>query len=157
LAGLLAYPGCRCLPSSQMTKSGFRSSTTRIANCNWDLQLRVQLRFCTGFPFHHVPETGTLEPKFEGKDKEKDFTNARIVHWFFVFVEKDNEEVGSWKQEAERRRKTDVRSKKHEVRRLLTGNRNIILLSELSGYHCIYVVIVIVEDFKDINVQFCIS
>jgi len=32
------------------------SSTTQIAQGNWNLQLRVQLRFLTGFPINPVHE-----------------------------------------------------------------------------------------------------
>jgi len=47
LAGLLARLVFRCLPIRQIPDSGEVSE-----NFHKGLQLRVQLRFLTGFPFH---------------------------------------------------------------------------------------------------------
>lgn len=47
LAGLLAHLTFRCLPMRSKTHSGEGSE-----NFHKGLQLRVQLRFLTGFPFH---------------------------------------------------------------------------------------------------------
>jgi hypothetical protein len=53
-------PVVDAFPSRNYLNSGVSSSTTQITPnknwCNWNLQLRVQLRFLTGFPFNSVHE-----------------------------------------------------------------------------------------------------
>lgn len=68
LAGLLARSMLPILPIQKMN-SGFVASNIPISRCQnkfgINIQLREQLRFCTGFPFN--PTNTPWEPKFRVK------------------------------------------------------------------------------------------
>jgi len=46
------------------------------------LQLRVQLRYCTGFPFQTLPEGGSWSPR---RDKSREICNENYsMHWIWL-------------------------------------------------------------------------